>query len=139
MNHKIQAITNFEKGYNCAQAVACAYADDLGIDEELLFRLTEGFGGGFTHMGYMCGTLSGLTIVESYRKCRDMKHMPNGKLETYAHIQPIIQAFQKEIKAVNCKDILEKGDQTLINGKKKCCRSCVMMACDLLDHPWIEN
>ena len=44
MNHKIQAITNFEKGYNCAQAVACAYADDLGIDEELLFRLTEGFG-----------------------------------------------------------------------------------------------
>lgn len=139
MDHKKEAIKLFENGYNCAQAVACVYADDLGIDEELLFRLAEGFGGGFAHMGYMCGTLSGLTMVESYRKCLDKKHMPNGKLETYAYIQPFIQAFQKEIGAVNCKDILEKGDSTLINGKKKCCRICVIKACDLLDHSLVEN
>lgn len=31
-------------GYNCAQAVLCSYSDKLGIDEETLFRLSEGFG-----------------------------------------------------------------------------------------------
>ena len=30
-----------KSGYNCAQAVACAYCDLIGIDEETMFRLTE--------------------------------------------------------------------------------------------------
>ena len=29
-----QAIINHHKGYNCAQAVACAFAEELGIDME---------------------------------------------------------------------------------------------------------
>lgn len=33
-----------KSGYNCAQAVACAYCDLVGIDEETMFRLTEGLG-----------------------------------------------------------------------------------------------
>ena len=33
-----------KSGYNCAQAVACAYCDLIGIDEETMFRLTEGLG-----------------------------------------------------------------------------------------------
>ena len=31
-----------KSGYNCAQAVACAYCDLVGIDEETMFRMTEG-------------------------------------------------------------------------------------------------
>ena len=37
-------------GYNCAQAVLCSYSDKLGIDEETLFRLSEGFGAGMADM-----------------------------------------------------------------------------------------
>lgn len=32
------------KGYNCAQAVACAYCDLVGVDEETMFKMAEGFG-----------------------------------------------------------------------------------------------
>ena len=32
------------RGYNCAQIVLCSYAEELGIDEETLFRISEGFG-----------------------------------------------------------------------------------------------
>ena len=35
-----------KSGYNCAQAVACAYCDLVGIDEETMFRIAEGFGFG---------------------------------------------------------------------------------------------
>ena len=29
------------RGYNCAQIVRCSYAEELGIDEETLFRISE--------------------------------------------------------------------------------------------------
>ena len=35
-----------EKGYNCAQAVACTYCDLLGVDEKTVFKAIEGFGAG---------------------------------------------------------------------------------------------
>ena len=133
MKHKEIAIHNFVHGYNCAQAVACAYAKELGFYEEEIFRLMEGFGGGFAHLGHTCGVISGLTMVESYRICKDMKHMPEGKLHTYEHIQPLIQHFEERIGYVTCKEILSHLDNTLIDGKKKCCRTCVETACAILD------
>ena len=39
-----------KSGYNCAQAVACAYCDLVGIDEETMFRMTEGLGLGMGGM-----------------------------------------------------------------------------------------
>ena len=32
-----KALENHGKGYNCCQAVACAYADLVGVDENLIF------------------------------------------------------------------------------------------------------
>ena len=31
-------------GYNCAQAVACTYCEQAGLDEETVKNLTQGFG-----------------------------------------------------------------------------------------------
>lgn len=137
MEHHKNAIDNFEKGYNCAQAVACAYAKELGIEEEMIFRLMEGFGGGFAHTGHMCGVLSGLTMVESYRVCSDMNHMPEGKFNTYDHIQAMLKVFETQMGHVDCHEILAHHDQTLIHGKKACCRSCVKLACQILDEQLI--
>jgi hypothetical protein len=33
-----------EQGYNCAQSVACAFSDEVALDAQQLFQLTEGFG-----------------------------------------------------------------------------------------------
>ena len=38
-----KALENHGKGYNCCQAVACAYADLVGVDENLIFAAGEGF------------------------------------------------------------------------------------------------
>lgn len=43
------------KGYNCAQAVACAYCDLAGLDETTMFRVTEGMGLGMGCMEGTCG------------------------------------------------------------------------------------
>ena len=47
-----------KSGYNCAQAVACAYCDLIGIDEETMFRLTEGLGLGMGGMEGTCGAVT---------------------------------------------------------------------------------
>ena len=43
-----ETIARHDKGYNCAQSVACTYADLVGLDEETMFKVTEGLGKGIT-------------------------------------------------------------------------------------------
>ena len=61
-----KAIAFHDKGYNCAQAVACSFCKEFGVDEEEMFRIAEGFGLG---MGMMevCGALSGMIDRKSTR------------------------------------------------------------------------
>lgn len=56
------AIAFHDKGYNCAQAVACSFCQEFGVAEEEMFRIAEGFGLG---MGMMevCGALSGMMMI----------------------------------------------------------------------------
>lgn len=49
-----KTIERHNKGYNCAQAVACTYCDLVGMDEETMFKATEALGLG---MGGMEGNL----------------------------------------------------------------------------------
>ena len=39
-----KAAQNHQKGYNCAQAVACAFAEEMEIDESIIFKMMEGHG-----------------------------------------------------------------------------------------------
>ena len=41
-----QAVEKYLKGYNCAQAVACTYCEDLGVDPVVMFKAMEGLGRG---------------------------------------------------------------------------------------------
>lgn len=50
------------RGYSCAQAVACAFSDVIGLPEEQIASLLSGFGGGF-RSGEICGVLSGAITV----------------------------------------------------------------------------
>ena len=67
------AVEKFKKGYNCCQAVACTYCEELGIPEEDLFRLAEGFGSGIGGLKDTCGAVMGmfLTIDSGKQHRRD--------------------------------------------------------------------
>ena len=41
-----KAVAKYRNGYNCCQAVACVFADETGMDEAVLYKIGEGFGGG---------------------------------------------------------------------------------------------
>ncbi len=58
-----KAAQNHQKGYNCAQAVACAFAEEMGIDESIIFKMMEGHGLGMGCMEGTCGAITGAVAV----------------------------------------------------------------------------
>ena len=111
------ALENHGKGYNCCQAVACAYADLAGVDENLIFAAGEGFGAGMGGMQCTCGAVSGACMVAGLLKSSRNTDEPVTKGGTYRITKEIAQAFKEKNGSVICKDL--KGIET-----KKVLRSC---------------
>ena len=63
MNRAELADEKHINGYNCCQAVACVFADEVGIDESLLYRMGEGFGAGMGTTQGVCGAISGAAML----------------------------------------------------------------------------
>ncbi len=99
-----------EKGYNCAQAVACAFLDQVTMDEKTLFAVMEGFGGGMGGRQATCGAVSGAVAIASLVSSKG--DVASGtKAETYALVEPIVAEFLLQNKSLVCKDLrgLETG------------------------------
>lgn len=116
-----RATERHERGYNCAQAVACAFAERLGIEEKVLFRATEGLGLGMGGMQGTCGAASGACVVAGLANSTGNLERPDSKASTYAISRRITDRFAHEAGAVRCADL--KGVGT---GKVVCpCPRCV--------------
>lgn len=105
-----------KKGYNCAQAVACAYCDLVGVDEETMFKISEGFGAGMGGMEGTCGAVSGAVLLAGMCNSRG-KELYDSKGSTYKLSKAVRTAFAEKNSSVICKEL--KGVET-----KKVLRSC---------------
>ena len=99
----------FLSGYNCAQAVAAAFAEEAGMTEEQMLRLSGGFGGGMGGLRLVCGAVSGMFMVESlmhgYSDSGDME----GKKSLYAAEQRMAARFTEKYDTLNCRELLIKS------------------------------
>ena len=127
---KEQAVKNFQKSYNCCQAVACAYCEELGISERDMFRLTEGFGSGMGGLKDTCGALMGMFLTISLaNSAGDMNDPYATKMDTYARFLEAAEAFREKRGSLYCRDLkTEEGLQPL-----ECCVRCVETAAELTD------
>ena len=101
------ACENFVKGYNCAQAVACAFCEEMGMDEKQAALMSSGFGGGMGKLREVCGSVSGAIMVLSmtggYSEATDDK----GKAALYARIQDFANRFKAEHDTIICRELLK--------------------------------
>ena len=106
MNRPERAEQLFRQGTNCAQAVSCAFAEDLGADRGLTLRLATGFGGGMGHTGGTCGALTGafmaLGIAFGMKEAGDQA----AKERTYALVAEASRRFRERTGAVSCPVLL---------------------------------
>lgn len=112
MDSKAKKALDFHKrGYNCAQAVACSFCDEFGIDEETAFRMSEGFGFGMGIMD-MCGAVTGMTMVIGMEN--SVGNPENGKLtkaDTYKKVKEYMGKFKEKNGTYYCRELkgIEKG------------------------------
>ena len=105
-NHAELARDNFLKGYNCAQAVAIAFSEEMGMGEEQLAKLASSFGGGFGKMREVCGAVSGAMLVYGALRGNSNPEDPVAKKEHYANVRAFADRFKAEHETIICRELL---------------------------------
>lgn len=121
------------QGYNCAQAVVCAYCDQFGMDEQTAYRMAEGFGFG---MGLMevCGALSAAFMLAGLRGSKGKDYPGATKAQTYKVTKALATAFQEKNGTYLCREL--KG---VADGKvRRSCDGCIADACNLIEQTLAE-
>lgn len=121
MTKKELAIANHDRKFNCAQAVACAFAGEIGVDEKTLFQAAEGFGLGMGGMQATCGALSGAVMLAGFKNSDGNLENPATKADTYQLSREMTRRFREKTGSTVCKEL--KGVET---GKMLCsCPDCI--------------
>lgn len=115
------AIAFHDKGYNCAQAVACTYCDLVGVDEETMFKMTEALGLGMGGMEGTCGAITGACVLAGMKNSTGNLEKPNSKGASYKLSRQIVEEFKNQNGATQCREL--KGVDT---GKVlRACPDCI--------------
>jgi C_GCAxxG_C_C family probable redox protein len=106
MTRAEKAIELFENGANCAQAVCCAFADLMGLDEKAALRLSAPFGGGLGRQREICGAVSGMCMAAGALYGYDDVKDPVQKAADYARIQELCGKFREMYGSIICRELL---------------------------------
>lgn len=129
MTKKELAIAKHDMKFNCAQAVACAFAEEIGVDEKILFTAAEGFGLGMGGTEGTCGALSGAIMLAGFKNSDGNITAPATKAETYKLSKEMVTRFTEKAGSTVCKEL--KGIET---GKVLCsCPDCICKGVEVVE------
>ena len=101
-----RAVELFKMGYNCAQAVTAAFADEYGYTEEQALKMSASFGGGIGRMRETCGAACGMFILAGLETGSTDAEDRQGKADNYALVQRLAQEFSRENGSLICAELL---------------------------------
>ena len=117
------------QGYNCAQAVACAYCDLFDADEKEVFRMMEAYGLGMGDMKCTCGAVSGMVTLAGLKNSDANLDAPKTKGSTYKIAKELTAAFREKNGSVICADL--KGVET--GEPLRSCKGCIEDAARIVE------
>jgi len=104
-NQRVEkAVSLFDSGFNCSQAVFVAFAD--GLDEKTALRLATGFGGGFARQGEVCGAVCGGVMAIGLKYGRGTIEDTDARAKTYSLVNEFMRRFQECQGNMLCRDLL---------------------------------
>lgn len=108
----------FREGFSCSQAVAAAFAEDLGLDQETALRISQPFGGGIGRSGDWCGAVTGAFLAIGLKYGRIRVEDTVSRDRTYGLVQEFIRRFKVRHEHLKCRDLLG-CDISTPEGQKK--------------------
>lgn len=101
-----QAVTSFEQGCNCAQAVLMAFAPQLSLSPEVALKIASGFGGGLGRSGEVCGALSGAIMVIGFKAGPPDVLDVAAREKAYALTRQLVVEFKERQGTIACRELL---------------------------------
>ena len=116
-----QSQENHKKGYNCAQSVLCTYHDLLGADEDILYRIAEGFGAGMGGRMETCGAVTAMFMAAGLYKSNGTATAGSTTAETFRLVRELAAEFEQKNKSLICREIKGVDTGTVLRS----CDGCV--------------
>jgi len=107
MDRATKAAQLFTEGYNCAQAVAVAYSDLIGLTPEFTAKMASSFGGGMGRMREVCGAVSGMLMVAGILYGYNSTDDDETKKAHYSLVQELAGQFRERNGSIICREILK--------------------------------
>lgn len=143
------AAENFTKGYNCAQSVAAAFAEDFGLDENTVLAISEGFGGGMGRMRSVCGAVTGMFMLVGLKYSKATAGDMDTRKIIYAKVRELSAEFEEKMGSIVCSELLEgvmpeNNDATPTPRtnefyKKRPCVECVRLAAEIAEKHLLQG
>ena len=118
MDRVEQAVSCFEEGFNCAQALLSVYGPQLRLDHEIALKVSESFGRGMGGMGKTCGAVTGAFMVIGLKHGRIKVEDKPAKEKTYRLVKEFVVSFESRNGTIICKELLRNSAKNTPRKKK---------------------
>jgi len=113
------AVSCFQSGFNCSQAIISTYCEEHGLDKKNALKLACGFGAGMGRLGKTCGAVTGAYLVIGLIFGNHLKDDADAKEKTYALVQAFDNAFIERNQSTDCYKLLGFDLLTSTESKEK--------------------
>lgn len=142
-----KAVENFRSGYNCAQSVFLAFAEDVDFDKETTLKLSSSFGGGMGRLREVCGAVSAMFAIAGLKKGYTTPNNDDIKAKHYELIQSLAEDFKSKFGTIICRELLElpEGKDSPIPSKRteeyyqtRPCESFIRFASEIIENKLLD-
>jgi C_GCAxxG_C_C family probable redox protein len=96
------AVEQFDRGYNCAEAMLLALAPAALAEPQ---RAGAAFGGGIARRGMTCGCLTGCVVAVGLRLGRTSPDDKESKELAYRVVGNVLRRFEEEFGTLECRKL----------------------------------
>ncbi|MHC4109848.1 MAG: C-GCAxxG-C-C family protein [Planctomycetota bacterium] len=143
MNKVQEAVSAYQEGFNCSQAIVGTYGPECGLSQLDSLRVSCGFGGGM-RCGDTCGAVTGALMVLGLRYGPKDVSDTSAKNDVYSKVIEFRSRFESRCGYINCRDLLgcdvstEEGMKQAKKNNifKTVCPKMVETAAEILEEMW---
>ena len=106
MNRVERAVSCFQEGFTCSQAMLSTYGPQFGLNHELALKVSGAFGGGMARMGETCGAVTGAFMVIGLEHGKTKNEDEQAKERAYSLIREFVDRFKSRNGSIVCRELL---------------------------------
>lgn len=106
MSNVKDAVSTFESGFNCSEAIVRTYGPDLGLSPLDCLRVSCGFGGGMRRAD-TCGAVAGALMVLGLRFGPNDVSDRSARTTVYSKVVEFCSQFEARCGSVICRELLD--------------------------------